>query len=306
MSYREDSCFAVYPPDPVARMALPLSASWTEALDDYALNLRGASRTPATIRARREQLQHLARRIGVGPWEVTSDALLRFVGTQEWMPETRRNRYACFREFWRWAKRTGRIAKNPTKALPKVKASAPNPDPVPEHVYAESMRKADERTKLIMRLAHDAGLRRGEIAQIHSDDLRPDLLGWSLLVHGKGRKLRIVPLTPRLALDLRALSEGFAFPGAIDGHLSPRRVYELVDEVMPRPWSLHNLRHSFATNAHEASNGDVLTLREIMGHASADTTGRYVRLSDARSRSVVYAAAGLAAPERPAARLVAV
>lgn len=287
-------------------MALPLSASWTEALDDYALNLRAANRTPATIRARREQLQHLARRIGVGPWDVTGDALLHFVGTQEWMQETRRNRYACFREFWRWGKRTGRIKNNPTKRLPRVNASAPNPDPVPEHVYEESMRRADERTKLIMRLAHDVGLRRGEIAQIHSADLRPDLLGWSLLVHGKGRKLRVVPLTPRLALDLRSLPEGFAFVGAIDGHLSPRRVYELVDDVLPNPWTLHNLRHSFATNAHEASNGDVLTLRNLMGHASADTTGRYVRLSDARGRSVVYAAAGIAAPERPAARLVAV
>ncbi len=283
-------------------MALPLSASWTDALDDYALNLRAANRTPATIRARREQLQHLARRIGPEPWAVTADALLVFVGSQEWMQETRRNRYACFREFYRWAKRTGRIKQNPAKRLPRVNASAPNPDPVPEHVYVASMRRADDRTSLIMRLAHDAGLRRGEIAQIHSDDLRPDLLGWSLLVHGKGRKLRIVPLTPRLALDLRALPEGFAFPGAIDGHLSPRRVYELVDDVMPNPWTLHNLRHSFATNAHEASNGDVLTLRNLMGHASADTTGRYVRLSDARGRSVVYAAAGLAAPTKPAVR----
>ncbi len=287
-------------------MVLPLSASWTEALDDYALNLRAANRTPATIRARREQLQHLARRIGTGPWEVTADALLVFVGSQGWMPETRRNRYACFREFWRWAKRTKRIDHNPAKRLPQVRASAPNPDPVPERVYSDAIRGADDRTALIMRLAHDAGLRRGEIAQIHSDDLRPDLLGWSLLVHGKGRKLRVIPLTPRLALDLRALPEGFAFPGAIDGHLSPRRVYELVDEVLPRPWSLHNLRHSFATNAHEASGGDVLTLRNLMGHASADTTGRYVRLSDARGRSVVYAAAGLEVPTKPAARLVAV
>ncbi|WP_096359449.1 tyrosine-type recombinase/integrase [Microbacterium sp. TPU 3598] len=287
-------------------MALPLSASWTEALDDYALKLRGDSRTPATIRARREQLQHLARRIGVGPWEVSADALLAFVGSQEWMQETRRNRYACFREFWKWAKRTKRIDRNPAKHLPRVSASAPNPDPVPEQVYADAMKRSDERTRLIMRLAHDAGLRRGEIALIHSEDLRPDLLGWSLLVHGKGRKLRIIPLTPRLALDLRALPEGYAFPGAIDGHLSPRRVYELVDEVLPGPWSLHNLRHSFATNAHEASGGDVLTLRNLMGHASADTTGRYVRLSDARGRSVVYAAAGLAAPDKPTARLVAV
>src|SRR5690606_34840174 len=100
-------------------------------------------------------------------------------------------------------------------------------------------------------------LRRSEIAQVHpARDLRQDLVGWSLVAHGKGRKIRLVPLTPRLALDLRALGDGFAFPGAIDGHLSPRRVYELVDAVLDGHWSLHNLRHSFATNTHEASNGD--------------------------------------------------
>ena len=286
-------------------MPLPVPAAWVAAIDQYTLHLRAATRSPATIRARREQLAHLARRIGVDPWAVTPDTLLSYVGSQSWMPETRRTRYACFREFWRWAKRAGHVASSPAKRLPRVRATAPNPDPVPRAVYDEARRRAPERTRLIMRLAHDVGMRRSEIAQVHSDDLRPDLLGWSLLVHGKGRKVRVVPLTPRLALDLRALPEGWAFPGAIDGHLSPRRVYELVDEVLPAPWTLHNLRHSFATNGHAASGGDVLTLRNLMGHASADTTARYVRLSDAQGRRIVYAAAGIPPPEHAPARLVA-
>jgi integrase len=278
--------------------ALPIPQPWSAAIERYERFLRSRSQTAATIRARREQLRHLARRIGASPADVTADMLLDYVGVHEWAQETRRSRYACFRAFWAWAKRSGLARRNVAKRLPSVEASQANPDPVPEPIYEAAMRKADERTTLIMRMAHDAGLRRSEIAQGHSDDLRPDLIGWSLLVHGKGRKQRIVPLTPRLALELRALGPGYFFPGQIDGHLSPRRVYELVDDVLEGHWTLHNLRHSFATNTHEESGGDTLTTQGLLGHASPATTARYVRVSSERAREVVYRAAGYEPPKR--------
>ncbi|GAB6856482.1 hypothetical protein JCM13591A_05870 [Microbacterium xylanilyticum] len=115
-----------------------------------------------------------------------------------------------------------------------------------------------------------------------------------------------MPLTPRLALDLRALGEGYAFPGAIDGHLSPRRVGELLEQALPGAWTGHKLRHSFGTNVHEASGGDTLTAQGLLGHANPNTTTRYVRPSDARRRAAVYAAAGYATPESPARHLRAV
>lgn len=279
--------------------ALPIPQPWSAAIERYERYLRSRSQTAATIRARREQLQHLARRIGAAPGDVTADALLDYVGGHEWAQETRRSRYACFRAFWKWAKTTGIARRNVAKRLPSVAASEPNPDPVPEPIYEAAMRKADERTALIMRMAHDAGMRRSEIAQAHSDDLRPDLIGWSILAHGKGRKQRIVPLTPRLALELRALGPGYFFPGQIDGHLSPRRVYELVDDVLEGHWSIHNLRHSAGTNWHSESGGDTLTTQGLLGHASPATTARYVRVSNERAREVVYRAAGYQPPTRP-------
>lgn len=47
-----------------------------------------------------------------------------------------------------------------------------------------------------------ATLRRCEIAAIHSRDLVEDLLGWSLVVHGKGSRERTVPLLADVALKL--------------------------------------------------------------------------------------------------------
>ncbi len=272
---------------------------WAEAIAAYGTWMIVANRSANSIRARREQLQHMARRVGVGPWEMTYTTLLAYAAAQSWASETRRSRYAGFREFWRWGKREGLIDANPAKRLPLIKPAPPAPDPVPAPVYQEAVRRADPRTALMMRLAHDAGLRRAEISLVHSDDIREDLLGWSLLVHGKGSRLRLVPLTPRLALDLRALGEGWAFPGAIDGHLSPRRVGELLEAALPGAWTGHKLRHSFGTNVHEASGGDTLTAQGLLGHANPNTTVRYVRPSDARRRAAVYAAAGYSVPETP-------
>lgn len=291
-------------------MALPIAPEWAQIVDDYALHLTAADRSPNTIRARREQLTHLARRIGTTPEATTAPALLRYVGGQEWSTETRRSRYAGFREFFKWAKRTGYTIDNPAKKLPRVKAAVPNPDPVPVAVYEESQRRArmrgDERAAMMMRLAYDHGLRRGEIAVTHSDDLRQDLLGWSLLVHGKGRKTRIVPLTPRMALELRALGAGYFFPGAIDGHLSPRRVGEILRDSIEGNWTGHKLRHGFGTNVHEATGGDVMTAAKLLGHVNLSASQHYIKPADARMRSAVYAAAGYSMPEQPVRRLKAV
>lgn len=291
-------------------MALPIDPQWVRIIDNYAIYLKAADRSPNTVRARREQLNHLARRIGVAPEGVTAPALLHYVADQDWKTETRRSRYCGIREFFKWAKREGWIESNPAKRLPKVKASEPNPDPVPAPVYDEAQRRAtsrgDARLAIMLRLAHDHGLRRGEIAVGHSDDLRQDLLGWSLLVHGKGGKLRIVPLTPRSALDLRALGEGYFFPGKIGGHLSPRRVGEILRDAIGGHWTGHKLRHSFGTNVHEVTDGDVMTAGKLLGHVNLSTTPRYVKPADARLRAAVYAAAGYAIPTTPERTLRAI
>jgi len=150
--------------------------------------------------------------------------------------------------------------------------------------------QADPRTGLILRLAAECGLRRAEIAVIHTRDLIEDLLGWSLLVHGKGRKQRIVPLTDGIAAQLRELEPGYVFPGQIDGHLSPRRVGELATVVLDDSWTLHTLRHRFATRTYSIDH-DTFAVQELLGHASAETTRRYIATDRSRLRDLVNRAA---------------
>jgi integrase/recombinase XerC len=211
-----------------------------------------------------------------------------FCGEQVWSLSTRRSRRMSYQSFYAWAKRSKRVKRSPAKNLPRVRATKPEPRPLPEPMYDAAMLRADDRVRLILRMAHDAGMRRAEIAVAHSSDLEQDLVGWSLRVHGKGGKTRTVPLTPRLAFDLLALGAGYFFAGDIDGHLSPRRVGELATDALPGEWTLHTLRHSFASRAYGV-NQDVFAVQDLLGHASAETTRGYVFVPKDNLRSTVYA-----------------
>lgn len=267
-----------------------LSDEWRHAIHDYLTAQRAGGAPATTCNTRRQHLEHLGRRVTAGPWELTADELVQYAGEQPWKVETRRSRRTTFRSFWAWAHASDRAPVNIGLALPRVKPAQPKPRPTPEDVYERALSRADERLRLILRLAHDAGLRRAEIAVIHSRDLFQDLTGWSLRVHGKGGKERDVPLTPRLALELRTLPAGWAFPGSDHGHLSPRWVGKLATEVLPDDWTLHSLRHSFGTRTYRHS--DVFVVQELLGHASPATTRVYVEVPNERLRSAVLAAAG--------------
>lgn len=177
-----------------------------------------------------------------------------------------------------------------TDKLPKVKAGAPAPRPTPDRVYMRAIMRSDVRSRLILRLAAEIGLRRGEIALVHSDDLLEDLVGWSLVVHGKGGKQRIVPLTSGIATELVGLPYGWAFPGNYAGHLSPRWVGKIATNLLDGTWTLHTLRHRFATRTYDIDK-DVFAVQELLGHASAETTRRYVQTDRSRLRALVERAA---------------
>lgn len=267
-----------------------ISPEWASAIDEF-IEYEAAAGLPNTTRyTRRQHLEHLARRVDSPPWQLTLDELTEYMSSQQWAPETRRGRRTTFVSFWDYALEREHVTESIARGLPKAKPGKPAPRPIPESAYREALAKADERMQLALRLAHDAGLRRAEIAQIHSDDIFDDLTGWSLRVHGKGAKVRIVPLTSRLALELRALPYGWAFPGDDGGHLSPRWLGKLAIGLLPHPYTLHTLRHSFASRAY-AHDRDLLAVQELLGHASPATTRTYVVLPKEALRQTVDAIA---------------
>nr|WP_231974795.1 tyrosine-type recombinase/integrase [Mycobacterium sp. E1747] len=156
---------------------------------------------------------------------------------------------------------------------------------------------SDARVLLMARLAGEAGLRRAEVAQVHTNDLIDHPEGPQLIVHGKGGKQRVVPITTSLAVEIAHARPhgGFVFPGQIDGHVSPGHVGKLVSKAMPPGWSMHKLRHRFATRGY-AGTGNLRAVQEALGHASVATTQRYTAVSSSEVRRVSEAAAQAAFP----------
>lgn len=166
------------------------------------------------------------------------------------------------------------------------------PRPAPEAAYSAALGAADARARVILRLAGEAGLRRAEIAAVERRDLLDDLCGTSLLIHGKGEKERIVPLSDSLAREVRRYigRRRWLLPSPSGGHLTPRHVGKIATRLLPESWTLHTLRHRFATRTH-AGTRDLIVVQRLLGHASVATTQRYVATSDEAMRRAVMIAA---------------
>lgn len=269
-------------------MGVRVPPAWARAIDDYSTAQRVAGRATSTIRLRRDQLSQLARHTDKGPWAVELEDLVSWLGSGEWSQERRRSMRTTLRGFYRWGVGLGSIQENPADGLPVVRATPPNPRPTPDLVYRRAKLAANPRARLMIRLATECGLRRSEVAQVHSRDLERDLGGWSLVVHGKGNKVRLIPLPASIARELAALDTGYAFPGADGGHLSPRWVGRIIRDLLGEGYTMHGLRHRFATMAYQTDR-DVFTLQAMLGHASPETTRRYVQVpSDAMRRMVEH------------------
>lgn len=267
----------------------PIPAAWTQPLDLFRSSLIAAGRREQTIKTRIDWLRHFARWVKVDPFTVEASQLVAYSGAHDWATETRRSIHASLRLFYRWAHGSGYMSSNPAIDLPAIRPAAPSPRPATDSALQHAVAIADERTTLILTIAAYTGMRRAEIAQIHARDVFKDLYGFSLVVHGKGGRQRIVPLDDMLAKRILAAARGaYLFPGKEQGHLSARYVGKLATAVLPDDWTLHNLRHRFASQAY-AGTSDLLAVQQLLGHASPATTQRYIYMPDSRLRTAAGA-----------------
>jgi integrase len=256
---------------------------WKTELDAYVMHMRAAGRSVATIRLKR---QHLERALtwfdAASPWEVTLEQMTEYLAVHDWAPESRKSVRSSLRGFYHWAEDVGHVDVDPSRKLPTVSVPQGLPHPAPTPVLDDALASADGRTLLMLKLAAYAGLRRAEIAGVHTDDV----IGDTLRIKGKGGKVREVPLHSELAEALAGVRRGYVFPGNDNGHLSPDRVGRIMAKVLGSGWTAHSLRHRFATMAYAAER-DLLTVQQLLGHSSVATTQRYTQVPDSARRRAV-------------------
>jgi integrase/recombinase XerD len=147
----------------------------------------------------------------------------------------------------------------------------------------------------ILSVAYSGGLRVSEIANLKVQDIDSE----RMVIHihsSKGKRDRLVPLSPRLLTELRtywrnARPQPYLFPGQDPERPvstgSIRAVCRVATERagFKKRVTPHTLRHCFATHLLEAGV-DLRTIQMLLGHGSVGTTCRYTHLSLERFRSL--------------------
>ena len=153
-------------------------------------------------------------------------------------------------------------------------------------VLLNTIRNLKHRTMLC--LLYSCGLRSGELLNLqptHIDSKRNIIL----IKQSKGKKDRIVPLSPKILEMLREYyryykPKTYLFEGQNKGEQYDSRSLQLVlkhavkKAGIHKPVTLHWLRHSYATHLLE-SGTDLRYIQELLGHSSSKTTEIYTHVS---------------------------
>ena len=163
----------------------------------------------------------------------------------------------------------------------------------------------------ILAFLYDTGARANELISFSAHNLnltKP----YHVILSGKGRKKRIVPIHEKLVLILKAymkdanielnnISKQPLFVNAYGRKLTSAglthiimmyadKVRENFPALMPKRLSPHSFRHSKATHLLQAGM-NIIYVRDFLGHSSVKTTETYVRMDSEQKRKALEAAA---------------
>lgn len=176
------------------------------------------------------------------------------------------------------------------------------PERLPEYVEVSKLNKlqnevyfeegyAGMRDYLMLEILYNTGMRRTELIHLSWNDV--DHEKQTLKVLGKGKKVRLIPVSKELLSDLKVLlaieeesfetKEGRVLLTDKGNKMYPKFVYNKVKKYLSlvttaEKKSPHVLRHSFAT--HLSNNGaDLNAIKELLGHANLAATQVYTHNS---------------------------
>lgn len=210
------------------------------------------------------------------------------------------------RNFYKWLSKQ-KLVKNSilqTLRSPKRPQRAPRPmasDQIDQLVSEAEFTRADWvglRDKALFTLLYGAGLRINEALSLNGDALKAMKSG-QLIITGKGRKQRIVPVLGEVEITLQTYAAACPFvitdsSPIFFGEKGKRLNAGVAEKAMriirkmlllPEHATPHALRHSFASHLLN-SGADLRSIQELLGHASLSTTQQYTKLDEASLLSV--------------------
>ncbi|MSP81856.1 MAG: recombinase XerC [Alphaproteobacteria bacterium] len=204
---------------------------------------------------------------------------------------------AAVRSYFKRLDRAGLVHNTALAAVRGPRYRRPLPRPLAVDQAAAAVGAAGRTTaawvgardQALLLLLYGAGLRIGEALAL----CVADVLGApeTLVITGKGRKQRVVPLLPVVRESLTSYlarrpepadPASPLFVGSQGRRLNAGVVQKRFRDLrralgLPESATPHALRHSFAT--HLLGDGaDLRTIQELLGHASLSTTQRYTEV----------------------------
>ena len=237
--------------------------------------------------------------------ETDRDNYLEYLYHKKLNRNTISRKLSSIRSFYHYLEEEQKIKKNIFKEIknPKKVISLPKyvKDNDLEKMFLVFDKKEilDQRNLLVLEMLYATGLRVGELVNIKLKDI--DKYNHSIKIMGKGNKERFVfygsycedALNIYLKDGYKKLNKKnieYLFINKNGGKLSERYIRKIIDNVVRKCQidyhiSPHTLRHTFATDLLNAG-ADLMTVKELLGHSSINTTGIYTHVSIEQLRHV--------------------
>ena len=205
---------------------------------------------------------------------------------------------SAIRSFFRFAERSDHFKNAALAALqsPKISHSVPKPLSISAAKQVancealpsdETPKWVEARDRAVLTLLYACGLRISEALELTLNQSASN----PLVIKGKGGKVRIAPMLPRVREVLDSYIQLCPFPlkpdeamfrGVRGKPLNARNIQLVIERMrgalnLPDTATPHALRHSFAT--HLLGNGaDLRVIQELLGHASLSSTQIYTEV----------------------------
>lgn len=145
--------------------------------------------------------------------------------------------------------------------------------------------------KTLLMLCYATGMRVSEVVNLKTANVMSDRK-CILVEKAKGKKDRIVPLSPVLLVMLREYAKqyqinrkGYLFEGQEEGQpYSTRSLQMILQDAKTKakifkPGAIHAMRHSFATHLLDKGT-DISMIQKLLGHNDIKTTLRYLHTTN--------------------------